>query len=178
MKLRELRRQPSGFLFLLTLNRYFTESLSTLINLTVLFCIFSGVITPLPAAQVQPGTVHTYEWTVPERAGPVKGDADCLTYLYYSGVDPVKDTSSGLVGPLLVCRQRSLSRGQQVGKTGRVSILCIFIFNYNSDVLLGLPGVWKGTKKSHITAFLITAFKKRASKRSYGLGLRRNSMTG
>ncbi|XP_040896762.1 ceruloplasmin [Toxotes jaculatrix] len=71
------------------------------------------VVTPPPAALVRPGTVHTYEWTVPVGAGPVQGEADCLTYLYYSGVDPVKDTNSGLVGPLLICRQGSLKKGVQ-----------------------------------------------------------------
>lgn len=72
------------------------------------------MVTPPPAALVRPGTVHTYEWTVPVGAGPVRGEADCLTYLYYSGVDPVKDTNSGLVGPLLVCRLSSLKKGEQV----------------------------------------------------------------
>ncbi|XP_028443548.1 ceruloplasmin-like [Perca flavescens] len=71
------------------------------------------VVTPLPAALVRPGTIHTYEWTVPVGAGPVEGEADCLSYLYYSGVDPVKDTNSGLVGPLLICRPGSLKKGQQ-----------------------------------------------------------------
>ncbi|KAF1385398.1 hypothetical protein PFLUV_G00107330 [Perca fluviatilis] len=71
------------------------------------------VVTPPPAALVRPGTMHTYEWTVPVGAGPVEGEADCLSYLYYSGVDPVKDTNSGLVGPLLICRPRSLKKGQQ-----------------------------------------------------------------
>uniref|UniRef100_A0A665VBY8 Hephaestin n=1 Tax=Echeneis naucrates TaxID=173247 RepID=A0A665VBY8_ECHNA len=71
------------------------------------------VVTPPPAALVRPGTVYTYEWMVPVGAGPVDGEADCLTYLYYSGVDPVKDTNSGLVGPLLVCRQGSLKKGVQ-----------------------------------------------------------------
>ena len=73
-------------------------------------------MTPLPAALVKPGTVHTYEWMVPLDAGPVQGEADCLTYLYYSAVNPVKDTSSGLMGPLLVCRQGSLKKGVQVRK--------------------------------------------------------------
>uniref|UniRef100_A0A667WZL3 Ceruloplasmin n=1 Tax=Myripristis murdjan TaxID=586833 RepID=A0A667WZL3_9TELE len=72
-----------------------------------------GVVTPPPAALVKPGTVYTYEWTVPVDAGPVEGDADCLTYLYYSAVDPVKDTSSGLVGPLLICRPNTLKKGVQ-----------------------------------------------------------------
>ncbi|XP_069009150.1 ceruloplasmin isoform X1 [Embiotoca jacksoni] len=71
------------------------------------------VVTPLPAALVRPGTVHTYEWMLPVGAGPVEGEADCLTYMYYSAVDPVKDTSSGLVGPLLVCRPGSLKKGVQ-----------------------------------------------------------------
>uniref|UniRef100_A0AAQ5XIC1 ferroxidase n=1 Tax=Amphiprion ocellaris TaxID=80972 RepID=A0AAQ5XIC1_AMPOC len=61
-----------------------------------------GVVTPPPAALVKPGTLHTYEWL-----------ADCLTYMYYSAVDPVKDTNSGLVGPLLVCRPGSLKKGVQ-----------------------------------------------------------------
>uniref|UniRef100_A0A8C7XI74 Hephaestin n=1 Tax=Oryzias sinensis TaxID=183150 RepID=A0A8C7XI74_9TELE len=65
------------------------------------------------SALVRPGTVYTYEWTVPEGAGPVEGESDCLTYLYYSAVDPVKDTSSGLVGPLLICRPKSLKKGIQ-----------------------------------------------------------------
>ncbi|XP_047443228.1 ceruloplasmin [Mugil cephalus] len=71
------------------------------------------VVTPPPAALVRPGAVHTYEWTVPIGAGPVQGEADCLTYMYYSAVDPVKDTSSGLVGPLLICRPGSLKKGVQ-----------------------------------------------------------------
>uniref|UniRef100_A0A7N6FBG5 ferroxidase n=1 Tax=Anabas testudineus TaxID=64144 RepID=A0A7N6FBG5_ANATE len=60
------------------------------------------VVTPPPAAMVRPGTVHTYEWMVPVGAGPVQGEADCLTYMYYSAVDYVKDTNSGLAGPLLI----------------------------------------------------------------------------
>ncbi|XP_061636221.1 ceruloplasmin [Phyllopteryx taeniolatus] len=70
-------------------------------------------VTPPPAALVTPGKTHTYEWLVPVGAGPVPGEADCLTYLYYSGVDPVKDTNSGLVGPMLVCRPSSLKKGIQ-----------------------------------------------------------------
>uniref|UniRef100_A0A8D3DF55 ferroxidase n=1 Tax=Scophthalmus maximus TaxID=52904 RepID=A0A8D3DF55_SCOMX len=59
------------------------------------------------------GGLFFFEWTVPVGAGPVQGEADCLTYLYYSGVDPTKDTNSGLAGPLLVCRPRSLKKGEQ-----------------------------------------------------------------
>lgn len=87
----------------------------------------TGVVTPPPAALVRPEMVHTYEWTVPVGAGPVQGEADCLTYLYYSGVDPVKDTNSGLVGPLLVCRLGSLKKGIQVRKESQK---CVFKFTF------------------------------------------------
>ncbi|XP_030647121.1 ceruloplasmin [Chanos chanos] len=71
------------------------------------------VITPLPAALVQPGTTYTYQWVVPKGGGPTADDADCITHLYYSAVDPVRDTSSGLVGPLLVCKPKTLKSGKQ-----------------------------------------------------------------
>ncbi|XP_030228157.1 ceruloplasmin isoform X2 [Gadus morhua] len=81
---------------------------------TLYFNELEGIVTPLPAALVQPGTVHTYEWLVPIGAGPTDGDgADCLTYLYYSAVDPVKDTNSGLAGPLLICKPKALKKGVQ-----------------------------------------------------------------
>ncbi|XP_041120350.1 ceruloplasmin-like [Polyodon spathula] len=72
-----------------------------------------GHVTPSSASHVLPASNFTYEWTVPEDGGPVSDDPDCLNWLYYSAVDSVKDTSSGLVGPLLVCRRGSLKSGKQ-----------------------------------------------------------------
>ncbi|KAL9973399.1 hypothetical protein ACROYT_G019855 [Oculina patagonica] len=43
---------------------------------------------------VRPGQIYTYRWTVPEEVAPTKNDAQCVTWLYYSSVDPVKDTYS------------------------------------------------------------------------------------
>ncbi|NXP78124.1 CERU protein, partial [Ramphastos sulfuratus] len=64
--------------------------------------------TELSASHVSPGATFTYEWDVPEDVGPTDQDPDCLTWIYYSSVDPVRDTNSGLVGPLLVCRKGAL----------------------------------------------------------------------
>ncbi|XP_051482285.1 ceruloplasmin [Apus apus] len=64
--------------------------------------------TDSPASHVSPGATFTYEWDVPADVGPTDQDPDCLTWLYYSAVDAVRDTSSGLVGPLLVCRKGAL----------------------------------------------------------------------
>lgn len=68
-----------------------------------------------PGAHVKPGETFTYKWKVPENGGPTESDPPCLTYLYYSATDAVKDTNSGLVGPLLVCRKNTLNHdGTQV----------------------------------------------------------------
>ncbi|NXS02351.1 HEPH protein, partial [Oxylabes madagascariensis] len=46
----------------------------------------------------------TYRWTVPRHVGPTSSDPPCLTWMYSSAANPVKDSSSGLVGPLLICK--------------------------------------------------------------------------
>ncbi|MGH0185635.1 UNVERIFIED_CONTAM: hypothetical protein FKN15_018576 [Acipenser sinensis] len=60
---------------------------------------------------VEPLQKFTYEWTVPEYAGPTPSDPPCLTRMYFSAVDPIRDTNSGLVGPLLICKAGTLTRG-------------------------------------------------------------------
>uniref|UniRef100_A0A7M4FAK8 Hephaestin like 1 n=1 Tax=Crocodylus porosus TaxID=8502 RepID=A0A7M4FAK8_CROPO len=82
-------------------------------------------------AHVKPGETFTYEWRVPETIGPTASDPPCLTYLYYSGTDSVRDTSSGLVGPLLVCRKNTLNHdGTQKG-IDREFYLLFTIFDEN-----------------------------------------------
>uniref|UniRef100_A0A671M8J2 ferroxidase n=1 Tax=Sinocyclocheilus anshuiensis TaxID=1608454 RepID=A0A671M8J2_9TELE len=54
-------------------------------------------------ASVAPGEKFTYRWRVIE--GPSSSDPPCVSYLYYSAVDPVRDTNSGLFGPIQVCRK-------------------------------------------------------------------------
>ncbi|XP_072302201.1 ferroxidase HEPHL1 [Eucyclogobius newberryi] len=66
-----------------------------------------------PGSHVGPGESFTYTWHVWE--GPSVSDPSCIPYLYYSASDPSKDTSSGLVGPLLVCKKGSLTEnGTQI----------------------------------------------------------------
>ena len=47
---------------------------------------------------VQPGETKWYYWSVPADFAPAEGDPDCINQAYYSAVDPVKDTNSGLIG--------------------------------------------------------------------------------
>uniref|UniRef100_A0A8C3L583 ferroxidase n=1 Tax=Chrysolophus pictus TaxID=9089 RepID=A0A8C3L583_CHRPC len=86
-----------------------------------------------PGAHVKPGETFTYKWRVPENGGPSESDPPCLTYLYYSATDAVKDTNSGLVGPLLVCRKNSLNEdGMQKG-IDREFYLLFSIFDENDS---------------------------------------------
>lgn len=57
----------------------------------------------------------TYRWRVIE--GPSSSDPPCLSYLYYSAADPVRDTNSGLFGPIQVCKKGVLdASGHQYAK--------------------------------------------------------------
>ncbi|XP_054984107.1 ceruloplasmin-like [Sorex araneus] len=96
----------------------------------------SGGSTPPPSSHVNPGSTFVYTWEVPEDVGPTAMDPQCLTWLYYSSVHHKRDTNSGLVGPLLVCRAGSLGEdGRQKGIDKEFYILAT-IFDENESYLL------------------------------------------
>ncbi|XP_003978693.3 LOW QUALITY PROTEIN: hephaestin-like protein 1 [Takifugu rubripes] len=65
-------------------------------------------------SDIGPGKTFTYTWQVKD--GPSPSDPSCIPYLYFSATDPVADTNSGLMGPLLVCKKGSLAEsGLQKG---------------------------------------------------------------
>jgi hephaestin len=51
---------------------------------------------------VPPGTTYTYNYSVPDRAGPGPMDGNSVMWMYHSHTDEVGDTYSGLVGPVIV----------------------------------------------------------------------------
>uniref|UniRef100_A0A3Q2C9B7 Coagulation factor V n=1 Tax=Cyprinodon variegatus TaxID=28743 RepID=A0A3Q2C9B7_CYPVA len=57
---------------------------------------------------VQPGETRTYVWKVLEENEPLEADPRCLTRMYHSAVDAPRDISSGLIGPILICKSQSL----------------------------------------------------------------------
>ncbi|XP_077165346.1 coagulation factor VIII [Paroedura picta] len=59
---------------------------------------------------VGPGQNYTYVWEILEADGPTDSDPLCLTYVYSSHVDSIRDTNSGLIGALLVCLPGTLAR--------------------------------------------------------------------
>ncbi|KAM3607792.1 uncharacterized protein V6R79_014032 [Siganus canaliculatus] len=60
--------------------------------------------------EVKPGKNFTYVWTVNSMVGPAPNQSHCRTWAYYSGVNPERDIHSGLIGPLLVCREGTLGK--------------------------------------------------------------------
>ncbi|XP_055964538.1 LOW QUALITY PROTEIN: coagulation factor V [Sorex fumeus] len=58
---------------------------------------------------VAPGQEYTYEWTIHEDSGPTADDPPCLTHIYYSHVNLIRDFNSGLIGPLLICKKGALA---------------------------------------------------------------------
>ncbi|XP_036596320.1 hephaestin [Trichosurus vulpecula] len=75
----------------------------------------------------------TYRWMVPPHAGPTAKDPTCLTWMYFSAVNPIKDTNSGLVGPLLVCKAGSLgANGKQKG-VDKEFFLLFTVFDENES---------------------------------------------
>ena len=54
---------------------------------------------------VAPGARFTYQWAVPDRAGPSSMDASSVMWMYHGHTDEVADTYAGLMGPLIVTRR-------------------------------------------------------------------------
>ncbi|XP_066496065.1 hephaestin [Tiliqua scincoides] len=80
-----------------------------------------------------PGEIVTYRWDVPERSGPGPNDSVCVSWIYYSKVDPVKDMFSGLIGPLKVCRKGSLNlEGRRKGVSEEFALLFL-VFDENQS---------------------------------------------
>ncbi|KAM5128519.1 hephaestin isoform 8-T8 [Callospermophilus lateralis] len=81
----------------------------------------------------EPGEVLTYQWNVPERSGPGPNDSACVSWIYYSAVDPIKDMYSGLVGPLAICRKGTLEPNGGRNDMDREFALLFLIFDENQS---------------------------------------------
>jgi hephaestin len=57
---------------------------------------------------VAPSQSYTYEWQVPDRAGPGPMDGPSVQWMYHSHVNEPKDGNSGLIGPMIVYAKGNL----------------------------------------------------------------------
>ncbi|XP_036392053.1 hephaestin-like protein 1a [Megalops cyprinoides] len=82
---------------------------------------------------VQPGSKKQYQWDVPKRAGPGPSDPNCISFAYYSTADFVKDTVSGLIGPLVICRKGTLDSSRLRSDVDREFALLFMVFDENES---------------------------------------------
>ncbi|XP_074612928.1 hephaestin-like protein isoform X1 [Acropora palmata] len=82
---------------------------------------------------IAPGKMYNYEWEVPHRAGPGPKDTDCVSWGYFSDVNPVKDTNSGLVGPLIICGKGTLDDKDKIKSVDREYVMLFTVFDENQS---------------------------------------------
>uniref|UniRef100_A0A8C3H959 Hephaestin n=1 Tax=Chrysemys picta bellii TaxID=8478 RepID=A0A8C3H959_CHRPI len=82
-------------------------------------------------ASVEPLHNFTYHWTVPQHVGPTASDPPCLTWMYSSAINPIRDTSSGLVGPLVICRAGTLNTSNKQKGIDKEFYLLFSVFDEN-----------------------------------------------
>ncbi|XP_043556810.1 coagulation factor V [Chiloscyllium plagiosum] len=78
---------------------------------------------------VAPNSTYTYVWNVPPRSAPTSTDSVCKAWVYYSSVDYVKDINSGLIGPLLICKNGTLSTFNEIPDDAREFVLLFNTFD-------------------------------------------------
>ncbi|KAI2657139.1 Coagulation factor VIII [Labeo rohita] len=75
---------------------------------------------------VPPGGYYKYVWDISPNSGPTTSDPDCLTYIYSSQVDIVRDFNSGLVGTLLICKTEALTEERQRKVPEFILLIAVF----------------------------------------------------
>uniref|UniRef100_A0A8C2FR04 Coagulation factor VIII, procoagulant component n=1 Tax=Cyprinus carpio TaxID=7962 RepID=A0A8C2FR04_CYPCA len=85
----------------------------------------------LRSLAVPPGEIMTYLWKLTAEDGPTEADPRCLTHLYQSMVDPIRDVASGLVGPLIICKSQSLDKRGRVVTSDKEKKLLFTVFDEN-----------------------------------------------
>jgi FtsP/CotA-like multicopper oxidase with cupredoxin domain len=86
-----------------------------------------------PEDTVKPGATVTYEWEVPERAGPQAGDPSSAVWVYSSRVSESKDAASGLAGGIIVARRGQANADGTPKDVDREIVALFTAFNENQS---------------------------------------------
>ncbi|XP_032771504.1 coagulation factor V isoform X2 [Rattus rattus] len=78
---------------------------------------------------VAAGEEYTYEWFIGEDSGPTPDDPPCLTHIYYSYENLTQDFNSGLIGPLLICREGTLTEDGTQKMFDKQHVLLFAVFD-------------------------------------------------
>jgi FtsP/CotA-like multicopper oxidase with cupredoxin domain len=82
---------------------------------------------------VPPGATFTYQWEVPERAGPGPNDPSSIVWVYHSHVNEYKDVASGLVGAIIVARRGQMNADGTPKNVDREIFALFTAFNENQS---------------------------------------------
>jgi FtsP/CotA-like multicopper oxidase with cupredoxin domain len=85
---------------------------------------------------VAPGGTHTYNYEVPERAGPGRNDPSSIVWLYHSHVDETADTNAGLIGPIIVTRRGQAKPDGAPRDVDREFVTLFTVFDENASPYL------------------------------------------
>lgn len=80
---------------------------------------------------VPPGGFHVYRWEITK--GPGSKDPACISSMYYSAHNQVKDAYSGLIGPLIICRKGVLGKKRVRKDVDKEFILLFSIMDENQS---------------------------------------------
>lgn len=99
---------------------------------------FKGYVPDLKGNETQnstvmPGETATYFWTILETDEPTKSDQQCLTRIYHSTVNIVKDLASGLLGTLLICKSMALNTRGLQEKADEEQVAMFTVFDENKS---------------------------------------------
>ncbi len=93
----------------------------------------TGNVADEPEDMVPPGATFTYEWDVPELAGPGPDDPSSIVWAYQSHVNEYKDVASGLVGPIIVARRGQMNADGTPKDVDREIVALFTAFNENES---------------------------------------------
>uniref|UniRef100_A0A2K5PRB1 Coagulation factor V n=1 Tax=Cebus imitator TaxID=2715852 RepID=A0A2K5PRB1_CEBIM len=100
---------------------------------------------------VAPGQEYTYEWSISKDSGPTQDDPPCLTHIYYSHENLIEDFNSGLVGPLLICKEGTLTEDGTQKMFDKQLVLLFAVFDeskswsQSSSLMYTVNGYANGT---------------------------------
>ena len=82
---------------------------------------------------VPPGQTVTYTWEVPARSGPAEHDGPSVMWMYHSHTDEIKDTNSGLMGPMIIYPDGALRADGSVVGIDREFIAVFSVLDENQS---------------------------------------------
>ncbi|XP_036438587.1 coagulation factor V [Colossoma macropomum] len=82
---------------------------------------------------IYPDKEHTYYWEVTPDVTPKATDPPCVTYMYFSHVDFVRDYNTGLIGTLLICKDGSLDDSGNQVHFHQEFVLLFGVFDENNN---------------------------------------------